>query len=56
MREKTTIFQQKTQGQPAQSWKQHIVILIILQFALGLIYLKTVPRFYNDEALESSYG
>lgn len=37
-------------------WKRDIIILIVLQLALGLIYIKTVPRFYHDEAWEASLG
>lgn len=31
-------------------------MLLVLQLALGLVYLKTVPRFFNDEAWEASIG
>lgn len=40
-------------------WKLNKVILIVLvflQIALGLIYLKTVPRIYTDEVWDSSLG
>lgn len=38
------------------SWKRDIVILIVLQVALGLAYLETVPRIYIDEVWDSSLG
>ena len=31
------------------AWKRHVAILGLVQLGLGLIYLETVPRFYNDE-------
>ncbi len=37
-------------------WKRDIVILIILQIALGTTYLKTVPRLFTDEVWDSSLG
>ena len=37
-------------------WKQDILILAVLQVALGSIYLKTVPRLYTDEVWDSSLG
>jgi len=36
--------------------KRGIVIVIILQIALGLLYLKTVPRIYVDYAWETSWA
>jgi hypothetical protein len=36
--------------------KRDIAILIVLQIALGSIYLKTVPRLYTDEVWDSSLG
>lgn len=42
--------------EPMSCWKRHIIILIALQLALGLFYLKTVPRVYFDDAIESSLG
>lgn len=38
------------------NWKHALAILVLVQLALGMIYLKTVPRFYNDEAWEASLG
>jgi len=38
------------------SWKRDIVILIVLQVALGLAYLGTVPRIYVDEVWDSALG
>ena len=40
----------------SKDWKRDIIILILLQVLLGLIYLKSVPRFFQDEAVESSFG
>lgn len=40
----------------AAGWKREVVILALAQLGLGLIYLKTVPRFYNDEPWEASLG
>lgn len=37
-------------------WKRDITVLIVLQIALGLICLKTVPRLYIDEVWDSSLG
>jgi hypothetical protein len=37
-------------------WKRDILILAVLQVALGTIYLKTVPRLYTDEVWDSSLG
>jgi hypothetical protein len=37
-------------------WKRNIVVIIVLQTALGLVYLKTAPRVYYDDIVESSYG
>jgi hypothetical protein len=37
-------------------WKRDIIVLTVLQIALGLIYLKTVPRLYTDEVWDSSLG
>lgn len=40
-------------------WKQNraiFIVLIVLQIALGLIYLQTVPRIYTDEVWDSSLG
>ena len=36
--------------------RRGIVIAIILQIALGLLYLKTVPRIYVDYVWESSWA
>jgi hypothetical protein len=44
----------KTEKGPG--WKRDILILAILQVALGSIYLKTVPRLYTDEVWDSSLG
>ena len=33
-----------------------LVFLVVLQIALGLIYLKTVPRIYTDEVWDSALG
>jgi len=33
-----------------------MVVLVLLQAAVGAIYLGTVPRFFNDEAWEASLG
>jgi hypothetical protein len=52
---KNATFSQKM-GQPAVAWKRDIVVLICLQIALGIIYLKTVPRLYIDEVWDSSLG
>lgn len=38
------------------AWKRHVAILGVVQLGLGLIYLETVPRFYNDEPWEASLG
>ncbi len=54
--EKTAIFPQKTLGQPKGNWKRDIIILVILQVALGSVYIKTVPRLYVDEVWDSSLG
>lgn len=37
-------------------WKGHILVLIILQAALGLACLEGVPRLYIDEAWDSALG
>ena len=33
-----------------------VVVLVLLQVAVGAVYLGTVPRFFNDEAWEASLG
>ena len=38
------------------SWKRDIVILIVLEVALGLAYLRTVPRIHIDEVWDSALG
>lgn len=38
------------------SWNRKVVLLALLQLALGLAYLVEVPRLMNDEAFESSLG
>jgi hypothetical protein len=56
MFKRTTIFGQEMPGQPMFGWKRDVVILIVLQVALGLAYLRTVPRIYVDEVWDSSLG
>jgi len=47
---------QEVPGHLMSDWKRDIAIVIVLQFALGLIYLKTVPRLYADDVWDSSLG
>ena len=54
-RGKTTLKREITK-QSTANWKRNIIILIVLQFTLGLIYLKTVPRLISDEAWDASFG
>ncbi|MHC4498541.1 MAG: glycosyltransferase family 39 protein [Planctomycetota bacterium] len=56
MFEKTSIFEQHTPKKLLSCWQHAVVILIICQLALSLVYIKTVPRFYHDEAWEASLG
>ncbi len=37
-------------------WKRNIAILVVLQVALGLAYLSSIPRIYIDEAWDSALG
>lgn len=37
-------------------WKRDIGLLVVLQLALGLPYLNSVPRIYVDEVWDSSLG
>ena len=37
-------------------WKRDIVILVVLQAALGLVCLRDIPRIYVDEVWDSSLG
>jgi len=41
---------------PTGAFWRHIVVLVLLQVAVGAVYLGTVPRFFNDEAWEASLG
>jgi len=56
------MFKRKTLIRPEMSkqamfrWNRDIVILIVLQVALGLAYLGSVPRIYVDEVWDSSLG
>jgi len=56
MFKKIIVSDQKMLGHPISAWKRDIVIVIVLQFALGLIYLKAVPRLYGDDVWDSSLG
>jgi hypothetical protein len=56
MFKRTITFTREMPEQSASTWKRDIAIIVVLHLALGMTYLKTVPRFYNDEALEASYG
>lgn len=51
-----TLIRWEMPRQAMFSWKRDIVILIVLQVALGLAYLGTVPRIYIDEVWDSSLG
>jgi hypothetical protein len=50
------MFGQEMPRQPMFGRKRDVVILIVLQVALGLAYLRTVPRIYIDEVWDSSLG
>lgn len=43
-------------GSSRRSWARHVLILIAAQLAIGLPYLRTVPRIYIDDAWETSLG
>ncbi|GAI09334.1 unnamed protein product, partial [marine sediment metagenome] len=50
------MFRQEMPREAMFSWKRDIVILIALQVALGLAYLRNVPRIYVDEVWNSALG
>ena len=41
---------------PDRSWRRDLLILLLMEAVLGTVYLKTVPRFYNDDAWLASLG
>jgi hypothetical protein len=49
---------QPSHGEQAATgaWTRDVILLVVAQLVLGLVYLKTVPRVYNDDAWEASLG
>ena len=37
-------------------WRYAPLLLLLAQVSIGLIYLDSVPRFFNDEGWEASIG